>query len=220
MIRVVCATCGSKLNAKPELAGQTRKCPKCGEPVTIPETAVESAEAEETPVPMETAVNATVERPTASSNEGVGEHAPERLNRLHQYLICDRARLIAKWENNGQGWLLKTNTGMLPAGRHQDKLPIEGDFRLVELKLEPTSAGHRLVGLASYKLARRHALGNLARGEDAILKTVQGAAGLNREQKNVIRQALHEHFMAAVWQGAGEVLEFLRNTDFHTPGVG
>ncbi len=220
MIRVECSSCGSKLNAKPELAGQTRKCPKCGSPVTIPEMSVESDAPAEAPVAMENAVSATVERSAASSNEGLGEHAPERLNRLHQYLICDRSRLIAKWENNGQGWLLKTNTGMLPAGRHQEKLPIEGDFRLVELKLEPTAAGHRLVGLASYKLARRYALINLARGEDTILKAVQGPSGLNREQKNVIRQALHEHYMAAVWQGADQVLEFLKNPDFHTPGVG
>ena len=35
MIRVTCPHCGSKLNAKDELAGQTRKCPKCAQPVRI-----------------------------------------------------------------------------------------------------------------------------------------------------------------------------------------
>jgi hypothetical protein len=208
MIRVECPACGSKLNAKPELAGQTRKCPKCGGSVIIPHL----------PEETDTASAAVIE--SAPPGDSLGEHPPERLNRLHPYLICDRTRLIGKWENNGQGWLLKTNTGMLPATRHQDKLPIEGDFRLIELKLEPTPAGHRLIGLASYKLARRYALANLARGEDAILKAVQGPAGLNREQKNVIRQVLREHFMASVWQGADNVLDFLKSADFHTPGVG
>jgi hypothetical protein len=207
MIRVECAKCGSKLNAKPELAGQTRKCPKCGSPVKIPEIV------EDTPSP-------SVEQPQPETHaEGVAPHVAERLERAHRYLVCDRTRLIATWENNGQGWLLKTNTGMLPAARHQDKLPVEGDFRLVELKLESTPEGHRLRGLASFKLARRYALVNLARGEDAILKAVVGPSGLNREQKNVVRQALRDHFMAAVWQGAQNVLDFLNSADFHTPGV-
>ena len=207
MIRIECSRCGSKLNAKPELAGQTRKCPKCGGPVIIPEFLADQPEP------------AAEQPPVDTPAVGESEHPPERLERGHRYLVCDRTRLIAAWENNGQGWLLKTNTGMLPAARHQDKLPVEGDFRLVELKLESTPQGHRLIGLASFKLARRYALGNLARGEDAILKTVVGPAGLNREQKNVVRQALRDHFMATVWQNADNVLDFLKNTDFHTPGV-
>lgn len=208
MIRVECAGCGSKLNAKPELAGQTRKCPKCGAALTIPELPPETSALADEPSLLDTPSEETTALP------------PERLERAHRYLVCDRARLIATWENNGQGWLLKTNTGMLPAARHQDKLPVEGDFRLVELKLESTPQGHRLRGLASYKLARRYALINLARGEDTILKAVVGPAGLNREQKIVVRQALREHFMAAVWHDAERVLDFLKNTDYHTPSVG
>jgi hypothetical protein len=208
VIQIECSGCGSKLNAKPELAGQTRKCPKCGTPITIPQSVAEQPEP-------------AAEQPQADTPpDGLGEHPPERLERAHRFLVCDRARLIATWENNGQGWLLKINSGLLPAARHQDKLPVEGDFRLIELKLESTPQGHRLIGLASYKLTRRYALVNLARGDDAILKAVVGPAGLSREQKNVVRQALREHFMAAVWQNAENVLDFLKSTDFHTPGVG
>ena len=76
------------------------------------------------------------------------------------------------------------------------------------------------MGLASFKLTLRYALGNLARGEDAILKAVVGPAGLSREQKNVVRAALREYFMAAVWHNAENVLDYLKSTDFHTPGVG
>ena len=44
MIRVICPTCKSTLNAKDKLAGQTRKCPKCGQPVLIgePDASAES----------------------------------------------------------------------------------------------------------------------------------------------------------------------------------
>jgi len=201
MIRVQCPHCSSTLNAKPELAGQTRKCPKCRQPVTIPRPEAEPSQ-------------------PAPASQPQPEHPRERLERQHRYLVCDRSSLIAAWENNGQGWLVKTNSGLAPVARNQDKLAVEGDFRLVELKLESTPEGNRLFGLASYQLARRWALQNLARGDDAILKTVVGPAGLNREQKNVVRQALHEHFMGPVWQNAENVLAFLKSTDYHTPGVG
>jgi hypothetical protein len=201
MIRVECPSCGSRLNAKPELAGKTCKCPKCRQPVTIPRPEPEAPPAAPAPPPQ-------------------AEKPRERLERQHRYLVCDRSGLIATWENNGQGWLVKTNSGLAPVARNQDKLPVEGDFRLVELKLQPTPEGNRLFGLASYQLARRWALRNLARGDDAILKAVVGPAGLNREQKIVVRQALHEHFMGPVWQNAENVLTFLKSTDFHTPGVG
>lgn len=35
MIRIICPGCGSKLNAKEKLVGQTRPCPKCGQPIMI-----------------------------------------------------------------------------------------------------------------------------------------------------------------------------------------
>lgn len=218
MIRVQCAHCGSKLNAKPELAGQTRKCPKCGQPVLIAEPEPQP-EAETTPQ-FEEVPEVVASTGALAAKETAAEHVPERLNRQHRYLICDRTRLIAMWENNGQGWVVKTNSGMAPASRNQDKLPVEGDFRLVELKLEPTPAGHRLRGLICYQLTHRWALRNLARGDDAILKAVEGLHGLGREQKNVVRRALHEQFMGPVWQNAHKVLAFLKSTDYHTAAVG
>ena len=35
MIRVTCPHCGSKLNAKDDLIGQMRKCPKCAQPLIV-----------------------------------------------------------------------------------------------------------------------------------------------------------------------------------------
>ena len=39
-------------------------------------------------------------------------HGPERFNRHSHYLICDQAHLVAVWQNNGRGWMLKTDFGM------------------------------------------------------------------------------------------------------------
>lgn len=53
-IRVICTECGSKLDIREELAGSTRRCPKCKTEFVVPvaaEVASESAAAAETPAP-------------------------------------------------------------------------------------------------------------------------------------------------------------------------
>jgi hypothetical protein len=158
-----------------------------------------------------------IEKPR-SDTPPVETHRPERINRQYRYLICDRSRLVASWDAN-QGWMLKTAGGLVSAARNRDKLPIEGDFRLIELKLKETEGGHRLVGIGSYQLVRRWALANLDKGDDRVLGNVIGPAGLNRDQKNIVRQVLREQFMREVWSDAHEVIDYLGNPDFHTPGV-
>lgn len=199
MIRVVCSGCGSALNAKDELAGQTRKCPKCGNAVIIPmpEPAAE---------PVSQAVVPAVE-----------EEHPKRLNRQHWYLICDPARVIAMWSNNGQGWQIRGDGGMVSAIRNRDRLPSQGDFRLIELKLETIAEGHRLAGIASYQLARHYAIGNLAKGDDAILTTVIGPGPLSKDQKNAIRQVLREKFMPEVWDNSPAIVAYLSSADQALP---
>ncbi len=213
MIRVSCPHCGSKLNAKDELAGQTRKCPKCGQPVLI---AADSAEVgvdiDETPSDQH--VQAATEEHLPSM------HVPERLNRDNHYLICDKGHLVATWENNGHGWMLKTGSGFISAKRNHEKLPAQGDFKLVELKFSMLPEGKRLSGIRSFQLAPRWALTTLDQSDDLVMEKVVHLGLLNRDQKNVVRQALKEQFMREVWEHASAVLEYLGNTDFHSPGVG
>jgi hypothetical protein len=59
----------------------------------------------------------------------------------------------------------------------------------------------------------------LARGDDAILKSVTGPAGLLREQKNAIREHLRNQFTFEVWDDAPAVREYLSNADFHSSEV-
>jgi hypothetical protein len=214
MIRVICPNCGSKLNAKDELAGQTRKCPKCAKPVRIV--------ADE---PVAAAVLGVDEAPSdqhvqAASEEHLpSHHLPERLNRDHHYLICDKTHLVAAWENNGHGWMLKTGAGFASAKRNHEKLPSQGDFKLVELKFALTPDGKRLSGITSYQLAPRWALTTLDQGDDQIVEKIGSLGFLNRDQKNVVRQALRDQFMRQVWENSSNVLEYLASTDYHTPGV-
>ena len=215
MIRVTCPNCGSKLNAKDELAGQTRKCPKCAQPIQIVADAPASpavAGLDEHPSDQQVQVDTEGGLPVLD--------LPERLTRDSHYLICDRTHLTATWENNGSGWMFKAGAGFISAKRSRENLPSQGDFKLVELKFAITPEGKRLTGLTSYQLATRWALTVLDQGDDQIVGKITGMGSLNRDQKNAVRQALKDQFMRQVWEGAADVLEYLANTDYHSPGVG
>jgi len=216
MIRVICPKCQSKLNAKDELAGQTRKCPKCGMPVLIaPEKG--SAETSSTVAPQATSGTAEPEVGEATSLKS--SHVPARLDRANYYLICDKTSVVAVWEANGQGWMLKAGSGLVSAARNQALLSAQGDFRLVELEMRPTDTGHRLANLTTYQLARRWALTKLERGDHQILSAVTGHGSLNKAQKNAVRMAIKDRFMREIWQDARNVLDYLANTDYHSPGT-
>jgi len=126
MIRVTCPGCGSKLKAKEELLGETRKCPKCGTVVLISVSQTANVPAPATPV------SSVLDEPAAGSEiHGASDIAlkhedlPERLERLNHYLICDKSKLVATWENNGQGWMLKTSFGLVSATRTYEDLHTE-----------------------------------------------------------------------------------------------
>lgn len=212
MIRLICPNCRSRLNAKDELLGQSRNCPKCGTPVVIavPDTSSE--------FPDDTA---SAEPVYDLGQPGLPTlDVPKRLDRQNHYLICDRSKLVATWRDDGQGWMLKTNAGLVSAVRNSDQLPNQGDFKLVELRLDRTDAGLRLTGIRSYQLAQRWALTSLDKGDDKIVSKVTALGCLNRDQKGVVRQAIKDHFMREVWAGTENVLEYLANTDYHSPGTG
>ena len=217
MIRVICGQCGSKLNAKDKLAGQTRKCPKCKAAIHIPPPGGESIHDEDVDVTLGNGETDQHAQPAGESNL---RHLllPEKLDRNNRYLICDRTRFVACWENNGQGWMLKLNTGLVQTSRNQALLPSQGDFKLVELQLKNTGAGLRISGLVSFQLALHWALTELGKGDNQITSAITGLGSLNRDQKNVVRKAMKDQFMHEVWKDAQNVLEYLDSTDYHSPG--
>jgi len=213
MVRVRCPGCHSQLNAKDELAGQVRKCPKCQTPIRIPTAdpeGVESISLVDTPdesVPLQ----ALEPLPTIP--------IPRQLVKPHRYLICDNTKLMALWQPNGKGWMLKINTGMIPALRNINQAPVDGNFQFVEIRLESHDDGLRLDAIVAYQLAQRYALYELDKGDHQILSMITGPGQLNREQKNVIRQTIRDLFLPEVWADAQEVLDYLSNTDYHSPGT-
>jgi len=108
---------------------------------------------------------------------------------------------------------------MVPASRSQVQLPSQGDFKLVELRLKSTDEGLRVTGLVSFQLALHWALNKLSKGDSQIISAITGLGSLNREQKNIVRSAMKEWFMYEIWKDAQNVLEYLDNTDYHSPGA-
>jgi hypothetical protein len=220
MIQFTCPSCSSRLQAKPALAGHVRKCPKCGQPVRIVADAVVAPD-----VDMVGAIPVDDALPDQQVQAATEDHLPafrppERLNRASHYLICDRTHVVATWENNGNGWMIKSGSSFIPAKRNRDRLPTQGEFQLVELKLAMTPDGKRLTGIASLRLASHWALTTLDQGDDLIVEKVTGLGCLNRDQKAAVRLAFKEQFMRPVWEQATGVLDYLANADYHSPGVG
>jgi hypothetical protein len=223
MIRLTCPSCQSRLNAKDELAGQSRKCPKCGAVVEIPEA---PAEVDEAAAATEADADVWAGLDDVAPDQHVHaalDHVipkpegPKRLTRLNRYLICDKAHLFAVWEGNGQGWMLKTNAGLVKVDRAPEQLPSQGEYTLVELVMAMTDDGLRLDGIHCYELAKRWALTTLEQDDHKILSRIAGPGDLTKEQKRVVQKFLREHFMRDVWEDAREVLDYLANLD--SPGV-
>ncbi|HBO45910.1 MAG TPA: hypothetical protein DD670_18715 [Planctomycetaceae bacterium] len=220
MIRVRCPGCGSHLNAKKKLAGQTRKCPKCGSPVTIPDVQPDERKPATKPA-ARPAVRSTAE-PTVIVYANPAETnltAKPRLDRLvrtNRYLICDKTMVVAMWRNDGRGWMVRGAGGFMSARRNSENLMPEGFFVLVELDMAETDEGIRLAAINSYQLSSRFAMTKLDKGDDDIVQAVTEPGCLNREQKFAVRQALQDQFMREVWRGSDEVVDYLSNFDFRS----
>lgn len=206
MIRVTCKNCQSKINAKDELLGQTRRCPKCQAPLLIePDPAPKSAVV----VSEEPAIEAAV------LGEAIGEHFqfPQKLEFAHRYFILNQDRVLASWETP-HGWLFNVGSGFLPAKRNFQAIPDQGSFAFVELMIDHTDEGQRLKGLRIYKISARGSLLALTRDENEILQKIDCPEPLSRVQKAALLTHIRKQFMFDFLSQAQTVLDYLSNDDF------
>lgn len=207
---ITCPSCQARLKVSEQFAGRAGKCPRCGEIIQI-----KAAEAASEIAPA----------PPNQQQESAGEEFPEiqqadKLVRNYHYLVCDRLGLVATWEANGQGWLIRSGTTFVRAVKNPDKLPAQGDFKLVELQLVHRPDGSQyLEGLHVYQLASRYALTRIERGDDAILGAIRGPGALTRDQKAAVFRYIREKFMRPIWEDNQALVEYLTNEDYHSPGI-
>ena len=213
-IRVTCKNCQSKINAKDELLGQTRRCPKCQQPLVI----------QPDPVPVSAVV--VNDAPTLNSiaeSDRLDQTVllPTKLNYDHKYFILTQDRILAAWE--GQGWLVNVGTGFVPAKRNPAAIPDQGAFAFAELLITRTDAGLRLTGLNVYRISVRAALMSLTRTDDEICSKIDGPEPLSRQQKACLITHLRKHFMFEFLSQAEPIMDYLSNNDWvstHISNVG
>jgi hypothetical protein len=203
LFQIICPSCGSKLNAKIGLIGQTRNCPKCKEPVLIQRDVPQEQTAlftvnEPSIVPVQTG-------PVLGNGTNLIENLPERLEFRNRYLIAGSDRIVALWEI-GKGWQVNVGNGFASAKRNFSAIPDQGSFALVELVIDSAGIPARL---NVFSISVRGALTALFRDQDEILHKIDSTGKLTKNQKILLLNYLRQNFMYEVLAEAREVVTFL-----------
>lgn len=202
-IRIVCKNCGSKIDAKEELRGQIRRCPKCHTPILV------------VPESMTLQMQKHIAESLTSNSLNL-----KRLNPDNLYVVLGLDREIAFWKS-GDGWLLNVGCGFESIRRVPEKLPTSGTFVLVEGYVENTELGHRLKGIRCKKLDGRGVLKVLLFGEASeILERAKEPAFLTSVQKRILLQHIRTHYFFDFTDSAPEIVDFLTGFDSHTSEIG
>ncbi|MDR2441425.1 MAG: hypothetical protein LBE12_18850 [Planctomycetaceae bacterium] len=202
LFQIICPSCGSKLNAKVGLIGQTRSCPKCREPVLIQRNEPQ----EQTPIIVnEPSIVSVQTGPTFSDRTNQIENLPELLEFRNRYLIIGTDRIIATWES-GRGWQVNVGNGFASAKRNFSAIPDQGSFVLVELVIDSVGIP---VELHVFSISVRGALTSLFRDESEILHKVDSVGKLTKTQKTLLLNHLRQSFMFEVLSKAQEIVTLL-----------
>ena len=218
-IRVICGSCGSKIDAKDELRGQTRRCPKCRQPILIVPT--EQAQA---PKPQPVKAAPAVAQPAAVEPDAAAPTATDglKMRRLRPddlYFVVGSDKLVAYWKL-GEGWMLNVGTGFSQVKRSPGLIPDLGEFVLAEGRVAQTDNGRRLRGLRFWKLSGRGVLLALGRSETEILEKAQFPTVPSGAQKRFILDQIRKLYFASFTDEALDVVEFLTGFDSHSQSVG
>ncbi|MDR2115874.1 MAG: cysteine-rich KTR domain-containing protein [Planctomycetaceae bacterium] len=201
--QINCPFCGSKLNAKVNLIGQTRNCPKCKEAVLI------RRELQQTPIIVnEPSIVPVQTGPTFNDGTNQIENLPEQLEFRNRYLIIGTDRVVAIWES-GKGWQVNVGNGFGSAKRNFSAIPDQGSFVLIELVIATNGIPS---GVHIFNISIRGALTSLFRDESEILHKVDCVGTLTKNQKKLLLNYLRQNFMFEVLTEAREVVTFLSDS--------
>ncbi len=214
--QIFCKSCGSKLNAREDLIGQTRNCPKCSQPILIqreeaPTESAASAESTEPTTPIIVNAPTITDVPMGPKLGEIGgyiEGLPERLEYRNRYFVIGTDRIIALWEP-GKGWQINVGNGFASAKKNPAAIPDQGTFAFVELVVEPPEEGDRLKELKIFKVSIRGALTALYRDDGEILHKVDSPCELTKSQKNALMNHLQRNFMFEILAEAKEIVAYL-----------
>jgi hypothetical protein len=135
------------------------------------------------------------------------EDVPDHLAALNHYMVCDHKDVVARFEHDDRGWMVKLKDGFVRAKLVAGKIPQFGKFVLVEVGVKQSDDGLHLEFVHPFRLADQYALNKLAKGDDAILSAITGRSDLSTAQKGHVRDLVKKHFLPQV---AAEVDQFMK----------
>ncbi|MDR1483922.1 MAG: hypothetical protein LBT09_03765 [Planctomycetaceae bacterium] len=197
VFQIICSNCGSKLNAKVAIIGQTRNCPKCKNPVLI-----------QRPEPLQNPVSITTNTPTITQTAilpsiGVAgrkiDNLPDRLDYHNRYIVIGSDRIVAVWES-GRGWQVNVGNGFASAKKNVAAIPDQGTYAFAELVISNAENSMATVGSPTaihiFKISIRGALTALYRDESEILRKIDCECNLTKNQQTILWHYLTRNFNA------------------------
>jgi hypothetical protein len=205
MIRARCPNCNAKVKAPDALAGKKGRCPECKGVVPLPSAdtaaaspAISFSVAENEPAP-------DIKQDTAPAETvGLDFNPPENLRRNCHYLICNSKEVIARWDDDGKGWMVHVKDGFVKAQNNTQQLPTMGNYIFIEIEIVSEGPHQRLAGVNIFTLPGAFALTKLAKHESAILEALEQTTTLNDRQRALVKQRVNAKYLPSIWDDAAE----------------
>ena len=146
--------------------------------------------------------------PAAGIHHGDGSdvHVPKHLDVMSHYMICNHKDIIARWQSDGRGWLVRVKDGFARASTVANHIPQFGKYVLIEVGVERRDDGIHLRAVTAFRLQEHYALTKLVHGDDQILGTVTGVGELSPQQRSHVKSLVHQKFLPHIWPELDEML--------------
>ena len=190
MIRTRCPHCQEPVKAPDALAGKKGRCPECGGVIPLP--ADKSDLKSGTPI-----------QHSANDPAGLALAVPESLRRNCHYLICNSREIVARWDDDGKGWMIRIKDGFVKATQNPKQIPSMGHYVFIEIEIAKKDAGQQLAGVHGFSLPGDFVLNKLTKkNENTILEGVEGTTALNDRQRALVRQRVNAKYLPSILDDA------------------
>jgi hypothetical protein len=124
---------------------------------------------------------------------------PKNLGKINHYMVVDHKDVVARWENDGRGWMVHLKDGFTRASTVENQIPQFGNFILIEVGVERREDGLHLKNITPWQLRRQYSLSKIAKGDDAILETIIDYAVLSDRQRKHVKDLIKTKFLPHMW---------------------
>ena len=192
MIRIRCPHCQEPVKAPDTLAGKKGRCPECRSVIPIPADKVDTQVA-------------TGTQGFSTEEAGLTLAVPKALRRNCHYLICNSREIVARWDDDGKGWMIRIKDGFVKAVQNPKQIPSMGNYIFIEIEISSDGSRQQLTGVHGFSLPGDFVLNKLTKkNESTILEGVAGTAELNDRQRALVRQRINAKYLPNIWNDAAD----------------